>query len=152
MPTLVAGEFACPFARTVSDFRRRKLAKIPSSSDIRESAGFAGGLLRQSRLAWRLLRDSRVPGWVKAIPIAGLLYLLSPIDLIPGFALPGLGQVDDLVLLLLALKTFVDLSPPGVVREHLAQMFGETGELEPEPHRPSGNTIDAPYRIVGNDE
>jgi uncharacterized membrane protein YkvA (DUF1232 family) len=125
---------------------------MPSSSELRDSAGFVGGLLRQSRLAWRLFRDSRVPGWVKAIPIGGLLYLLSPIDLIPGFILPGLGQVDDLVLLLLALKAFVDLSPPGVVREHLAQMFGETGDLEPDRQRPSGTIIDAPYRIVGDDE
>ena len=128
------------------------MAKIPSSSELRDSAGYVGGLLRQSRLAWRLFRDSRVPGWVKAIPIGGLLYLLSPIDLIPGAILPGLGQVDDLLLLLLALKTFVDLSPPAVVREHLAQMFGETNDLESNRQRSSGNIIDAPYRIVGDDE
>jgi len=128
------------------------LAKIPSSSELRESAGFAGGLLRQSRLAWRLLRDSRVPGWVKVIPIGGLLYLLSPIDLVPGFILPGIGQVDDLVLLLLALKAFVDLSPPGIVREHLEQLFGETNELESNRRRSSRSTIDAPYRIVNDDE
>jgi uncharacterized membrane protein YkvA (DUF1232 family) len=128
------------------------LAKIPSSSEIRESAGFVGGLLRQSRLAWRLLKDSRVPGWVKVIPIGGLLYLLSPIDLIPGLVLPGLGQVDDLVLLLLALKAFIDLSPPGIVREHLEQLFGETSELESNRTRSSGSTIDAPYRVVKDDE
>ena len=101
------------------------MAKIPSSAELRQNAGYVGGLLRQSRLAWRLFRDSRVPGWVKVIPIGGLLYLLSPIDLIPGFALPGIGQVDDLVVLLLAMKAFVDLSPPGIVREHLEQLFGE---------------------------
>jgi uncharacterized membrane protein YkvA (DUF1232 family) len=136
----------------VSDFRRRKLAKIPSTSEIRDTAGFAGGLLRQTRLAWRLFRDSRVPGWVKVIPIGALIYLLSPIDLVPGFILPGIGQVDDLVLLLLALKAFVDVSPPGIVREHLQQLFGETGDLEP-TRRPSsgGTTIDAPYRIVNDD-
>jgi len=129
------------------------LAKIPSTSEIRETAGFAGGLLRQTRLAWRLLRDSRVPGWVKVIPIGALIYLLSPIDLVPGLVLPGIGQIDDIVLLLLALKAFVDVSPPGIVREHLQQLFGETGDLEP-TQRPSssGTTIDAPYRIVNDDE
>jgi len=128
------------------------LAKIPSTSEIRDTAGFAGGLLRQTRLAWRLFRDSRVPGWVKVIPIGALIYLLSPIDLVPGFILPGIGQVDDLVLLLLALKAFVDVSPPGIVHEHLQQLFGETGDLEP-TRRPSsgGTTIDAPYRIVNDD-
>lgn len=128
------------------------MAKIPSSSEIRESAGFAGGLLRQSRLAWRLFRDSRVPGWVKVIPIGALIYLISPIDLIPGLVVPGLGQVDDLVLLLLALKAFVDVSPPGVVREHMEKMFGQTNEFESNRHHSSGNTIEAPYRIVKDDE
>lgn len=69
-------------------------------------------------MAWRLLRDGRVPGWVKVIPAIGLVYLLSPIDLIPDFVLPGLGQMDDIAVVLLALKMFVDLSPPGVVSEH----------------------------------
>lgn len=129
------------------------MAKIPSTSEIKETAGFAGGLLRQSRLAWRLLRDSRVPGWVKVIPIGALIYLLSPIDLIPGLVLPGIGQVDDLVLLLLALKAFIDVSPPGIVREHLQQLFGEASNLEPDRRRSSDSTtIDAPYRIVNDDE
>jgi uncharacterized membrane protein YkvA (DUF1232 family) len=112
-----------------------------------------GGLLRQSRLAWRLLRDSRVPGWVKIIPIGGLLYLISPIDLVPGFMLPGIGQMDDLVLLLLAMKAFVDLSPPGIVREHLDQLFGETSAMAAANRsRSRGSTIDAPYHIVEDDE
>ena len=128
------------------------MAKIPSTSELRESAGFVGGLVKQSRLAWRLLRDSRVPGWVKVIPVGALLYLISPIDLVPGLILPGLGQVDDLVLLLLALKAFVDVSPPGVVREHMEQMFGQSNELESSRHHSSGSTIDAPYRIVNDDE
>lgn len=128
------------------------MAKIPSSLEIRESAGLIGGLLRQSRLAWRLLRDSRVPGWVKIIPIGGLLYLLSPVDIIPDLVVPGLGQVDDLVLLLLALKTFVDLSPPGIVREHLEQILGKTGEMASDRSRTAGSIIDAPYRVVKDDE
>ena len=128
------------------------MAKIPSTSELRDSAGFVGGLLRQSRLAWRLLRDSRVPGWVKVIPIGALIYLISPIDLVPGLVLPGLGQVDDLVLLLLALKAFVDVSPQGVVREHMEKMFGQSGEPESNRRHHSGSTIDAPYRIVNDDE
>jgi len=138
----------------VRDCRRRNLAKIPSTPEIRETAGFAGGLIRQTRLAWRLFRDSRVPGWVKVIPVGALIYLLSPIDLVPGLVLPGIGQLDDLVLLLLALKAFIDVSPPGIVREHLQQLFGETGDPDPVRRRPSseGVIIDAPYRIVNDDE
>jgi hypothetical protein len=41
------------------------------SSGLRETAGFVDGLIRQSRLVWRLWRDGRVPGWIKLIPYAG---------------------------------------------------------------------------------
>jgi uncharacterized membrane protein YkvA (DUF1232 family) len=120
------------------------------SSELNETAGFLGGLIQQARLAWRLLRDGRVPGWVKLIPVAGVLYLLSPIDLIPDLALPGLGEVDDVVLLLLALKMFVDMSPPGVVREHLDNLLGKQGQAR------DGSTsevyIDAPYRVLGDED
>lgn len=120
------------------------------SSDLTETAGFLGGLVQQARLAWRLLHDGRVPGWVKMIPVAGFLYLLSPIDLIPDLMLPGLGEVDDIVILLLALKMFVDMSPDGVVREHLENLLGKRG---PAPGAESGAEpyIDASYRVLDDE-
>jgi uncharacterized membrane protein YkvA (DUF1232 family) len=125
------------------------MTKSTPSSDLQETAGFFGGLIKQARLAWRLLNDGRVPGWVKLIPFAGLLYLISPIDLIPDLMLPGLGEVDDIVLLLLALKMFVDLSPPGIVREHLEDLFGVAKGARPDHAPSSGPTIDGSYRILG---
>ncbi len=124
------------------------MGKTSSSSDLQESAGFLGGLIKQARLAWRLFNDGRVPGWVKLIPVAGLLYLLSPIDLIPDWALPGLGEVDDIVLLVLALKMFVDLSPPGIVREHLHDLLGIQNDARPTDDPSAGSTIDATYRVL----
>ena len=118
------------------------------SSEMQQTAGFLGGLVKQVRLAWRLFRDSRVPGWVKMIPFAGLLYLLSPIDLLPDWILPGLGEVDDVVLLILAMKMFIDLSPPGVVRDHLEDLFG-TKDRTVAGGDPSGmETIDGTYRVL----
>ena len=73
---------------------------------------------RQARLAWRLFWDLRVPMWTKLIPPAALAYLLFPIDLIPDVAL-GLGQLDDVAVLLIGVKLFIELAPPDVVREHL---------------------------------
>jgi uncharacterized membrane protein YkvA (DUF1232 family) len=73
---------------------------------------------RQARLAWRLFWDQRVPMWTKLIPPAALAYLLFPIDLIPDVAL-GLGQLDDVAVLLIGIKLFIELAPPDVVREHL---------------------------------
>jgi uncharacterized membrane protein YkvA (DUF1232 family) len=86
------------------------------------------------------------------IPFAALIYFLSPIDLIPDWLLPGLGEVDDVVVILLALKVFVDLSPPGVVREHLQDLLGRKGTTSTENEPTNGPTIDAPYRILDPDE
>ncbi len=118
------------------------------SSDVNETAGFLGGLIKQGRLAWRLLKDSRVPGWVKMVPFASLLYFLIPIDLIPELVLPGLGELDDIAVLLLALKMFVDLSPAGVVREHLEDLFGMPRRARHATESPTPTTIDGDYRIL----
>ncbi|MDY6877047.1 MAG: DUF1232 domain-containing protein [Chloroflexota bacterium] len=77
------------------------------------------GVVRQARLAWRLFWDRRVPVWAKLIPPAALAYVLSPVDFIPAAIVPGLGQLDDIAVLLIGIKLFVELAPPEVVREHL---------------------------------
>ena len=124
------------------------MSRSSPSSDLRETAGFIDGVIRQSRLVWRLWRDGRVPSWIKVIPLAGLVYLISPIDLIPDLMLPGLGQLDDVAILLLALKMFIDLSPDGVVREHLEELLGKQGRSGASDDRASEPYIDAPYRIL----
>ena len=74
--------------------------------------------VRQFRLAWRLFWDQRVPVWTKFIPPVALGYVLFPFDIITDLA-PGVGQLDDIAVVLIGLKLFVELSPPDVVREHL---------------------------------
>ncbi len=73
----------------------------------------------QGMLVVRLLRDPRVPVWPKALLALVLVYLLSPVDLIPDFAVPGLGYVDDLLLLFLAQRAFVRFCPLKLVQQHL---------------------------------
>jgi uncharacterized membrane protein YkvA (DUF1232 family) len=128
------------------------MSKTSPSSDLRQTTGFLGNLIQQARLAWRLFRDGRVPGWVKLIPVAGLLYLLSPIDLIPDLALPGLGELDDLALLMLSLKMFIDLSPSGLVREHLENLSGVRRGTFPSGEPSPGQTIEATYRVLDENE
>ena len=67
-------------------------------------------LLVQARLAIRLFREPRVPMLLKAFPLLAVLYVVSPIDLVPDF-IPGLGQLDDLGIILAALELFVRLCP-----------------------------------------
>jgi uncharacterized membrane protein YkvA (DUF1232 family) len=117
-------------------------SKLPS--DVAQTAGFLGNLVNQARLVWRLLRDRRVSGWVKLIPVAGLAYLLSPIDLLPDFLIPGLGELDDLTIILVSLKMFVDLAPADIVREHLNNLTKRAAKRRP----PSEPYIDVPYHVV----
>jgi len=73
-----------------------------------------GELLDLFRLAWRLLRDPRVPVVLKTIPFLGALYLIWPVDFLPD-VLPPLGQLDDVGVLLLAIIAFVRACPPELV-------------------------------------
>lgn len=76
------------------------------------------------RLTYHLFFDSRVPMWTKGIPILTVLYIFSPIDVIPDFLLV-LGQLDDLVILTAGLSFFERLAPPDVVEEHRHRLLQE---------------------------
>jgi uncharacterized membrane protein YkvA (DUF1232 family) len=67
-------------------------------------------LMQQLKLATRLLREPRVPAAIKVIPGLAAAYILSPVDFIPDF-IPGLGQLDDLAVLVFALEFFIRLCP-----------------------------------------
>jgi len=104
---------------------------------------------RQVRLAWRLFWDQRVPVWTKLIPPVALSYVLFPIDIIPDVAL-GLGQLDDLAVILLGLKLFIELAPPDVVREHLRALGARIDEwrvVETEGDSEPSAVIEGEYRL-----
>lgn len=69
------------------------------------------------KLVWQLMKDGRVPLYLKAIPFMVAVYLLMPFDLIPGF-IPVIGQFDDVGLLLLGLSTFIRLAPDEVIEDY----------------------------------
>jgi uncharacterized membrane protein YkvA (DUF1232 family) len=75
-------------------------------------------LPRYGRLATNMLRDDRVPLEARAALVAGAAYVISPIDLIPGF-IPVLGQLDDLLVALLGIRFALAQAPAEVREEHL---------------------------------
>src|SRR5947209_15683849 len=118
-----------------------------------------GQLIENGRLVLRLLQDSRVPSWIKVgIPVFVIIYFISPIDLIPDF-IPGLGQLDDLGIILLGLTLIVRLSPQDVVNEHRTALgypvqggSGSSGGqsspgTESQGSASEGGTIEGDYRV-----
>ena len=71
--------------------------------------------------AWRLFRDPGVPAVAKAVMPGVLVYLASPIDLIPDF-IPVLGQLDDLLVLFLGLSVVLALTPRHVIEDVLSDL------------------------------
>jgi len=65
----------------------------------------------------RLLADPRVEWWRKALLVVVLVYLASPIDLVPDF-IPVAGQLDDAILVVIALRVLLRGSGPRVLAEH----------------------------------
>ena len=102
-------------------YARRKFAIVSEKKRLRdpkEAAGLLSEILRQGRLILRLLGDGRVPIWPKLIIPGTIAYVLSPIDLLSDPML-GLGQLDDIAVVLIGLKLFVELCPSEIVQEHL---------------------------------
>jgi uncharacterized membrane protein YkvA (DUF1232 family) len=64
-----------------------------------------------ARQLWFALRHPASPGWLKAAVALLVLYVISPIDLIPD-VLPFIGVVDDLVLVPLAIRWILSQLPP----------------------------------------
>ncbi len=68
-------------------------------------------------LLGRLLKDVRVPTAEKALFVAAIVYVISPLDFIPD-VFPFIGQVDDLYVVALVLLRLVNRTNETVVREH----------------------------------
>jgi uncharacterized membrane protein YkvA (DUF1232 family) len=76
-------------------------------------------LPRYAKVAGAMATDDRVPATAKAYLVAGGVYLVSPIDLIPGI-IPVAGQIDDLYVVLTGLQQACRITPPTVVEAHFA--------------------------------
>ena len=103
----------------------------------KELLGWLREFFYQFKLTWKLVWDDRVPLLTKLVPLTTLLYLLLPFDFIPD-AFLGLGQVDDVVILLIGLRMFISLCPPAIVAEY---DFVTSAQDAVEPWQPSEDEI-----------
>jgi len=74
--------------------------------------------------------DPRVAMWKKAIVIVPLIYVISPFDFLPDFML-GIGQLDDIGLVLAAMRFFESVVPETIVQEHRTNLSGEKSKSQP---------------------
>ncbi len=76
-------------------------------------------------LAWNLLRDPRTPVTARLATVLALLYVLSPIDLVPDM-IPVLGWIDDGVIAWLLLQLAFSLLPPELATALRGKMQART--------------------------
>ena len=94
----------------------------------------APGLLR---LIPRLMFDGRVPLGVKLFVVGAIVYLASPIDLLPDM-LPIRGRLDDVLVLLISAAMLLGNTPKDVLDERKGD--GKHGAE-------SGHIIEGTYRV-----
>jgi uncharacterized membrane protein YkvA (DUF1232 family) len=84
-----------------------------------EVAALMRRLPKYGRLAWALARDPRLSRARRAAVLAAAAYVLSPIDLVPGI-IPVVGQLDDMLIALGAIRLALSGLKPEVRAERLA--------------------------------
>ena len=94
--------------RRVSD--RREGARDLLTGAVRELPNFG-------KLLYRLARDPRVSGLDKGLVIAALAYAAVPADYVPD-VIPFIGELDDFVVIALALGRLVNNAGPELLYEH----------------------------------
>jgi len=119
-----------------------------------DRGGLLAELLKQLNLVWKLLLDARVPASTKLLlPLMAFAYVIFPIDLIPD-VLPVLGQLDDLAIVLLAVRLFVMLAPPDVVAFHRGETSadraapGDSTGATDSGAAATGRVVDGTYRVM----
>ncbi|MEI6326870.1 MAG: DUF1232 domain-containing protein [Candidatus Roizmanbacteria bacterium] len=68
--------------------------------------------------AWALFRNPEVAFWYKLIPIASIVYIITPVDIVPELWFPIVGYVDDVTVFILSLNLFLFLAKRARQKSH----------------------------------
>lgn len=129
-----------------------------NKTDPQGSSWNIAHILRDMAVTWQLMGDPQVSGLLKlALPVFAFLYWVSPIDLLVGM------PFDDIAVMVLASRVFVQLAPPAAVERALRRL-GRFGGYPPQSPSPSdqpdkdvwdvwdndsdGKTIQGDWRVV----
>lgn len=84
-----------------------------------QDGGLVKDIILYGKLMLALMADKRVNFFLKILPVAALIYLVSPIDLMPGMVLPVIGALDDAAVIWIGTSLFINLCPEHVIEEHM---------------------------------
>ena len=101
-------------------------------------------LFENAQVAWKLIRDPRLSPWIRfGLPLLAGAYLLMPIDILPD-AFLGLGQLDDLAVIWIAMQMLLRLAPDDIVTQY--RSGAKPGPAKKE--QSTDDVIDGNYRVV----
>lgn len=90
---------------------------IRSNDSFWRRTKFLLNLPKSLPLAWKLLKDNRLPIQNKFFFVGlSLFYLLMPVDLIPD--IPLLGQLDDFAIFMILFNWFLNKVPLEIKEEY----------------------------------
>jgi uncharacterized membrane protein YkvA (DUF1232 family) len=123
------------------------MSNEPKQLNPAQTANILTETVRTLRLVWRLLNDTRVSLWPKLIIPATLAYVIWPVDFLPD-VIPGLGQLDDLAIVLLGVALFIELCPKAIVEEIRRELRGSANASQ----RSAPDVVDASYRVIPDEQ
>ena len=113
-------ELPTPRRRPALQAPRLRRGPARAERESAEGGESLKGLVREIpnfvKLLLRLARDPRVSRVDKGIVVATLAYVVAPIDVIPD--IPFVGQVDDVVLVALAINRLLNNAGVDVLLDH----------------------------------
>ena len=98
----------------VNSAKPKRREKSESKNRMKNALMFLPNMVK---LLGKMMTDGRVPVAEKALFIGAIVYVISPIDLIPD-VFPFIGQVDDLYVVALVLLRLINRTDEAVVREN----------------------------------
>lgn len=116
-----------------------------------QDPGFWKEIWEQIRLVWLLMRDNEVPVYLKLLPLAAVIYVIIPTDLIPDFFIP-FGGLDDITAVLVGAKMFIEMAPQNIVARHIQNMRRVDAGLDLDGVEQSDKELDASIVIEGEFE
>ena len=103
--------------RSGGSAHRDATANRPRTGAKRTVMSYIAELPRFLRLLGGLMTDPRVATLDKLLVVGAVAYIVTPVDLIPDF-IPFLGEVDDLFLLMMALRRLMQNAGRPVLLSH----------------------------------